>query len=219
MAERIKTVAQISMDAFYQDYKPATAFLRLEHFTWLCVAADAKLKQNEYKEQVLLNLRRRAPHAPVILGADNYVSAEVVIKKGKALLPDAIMMFPGAKANMGISHVVPEGNCAGFIPVTEDEKWQVCNIKDVVFWFPVPCGIGFLNLEICNPKKVTVTYIAQLSSGSTVQESRKWDILNMVTIYIKSAKDGVIIDMSNDGNSNASNQTEINKYLLKALQK
>ena len=130
------------------------------------------------------------------------------------------MTFAGADMGVSISQVVPEGNCGTIMPITEDEKWQVCKMKDIVFWYPTACGIGFLNLaENCNPKKVTVSYLAQINEKSTVTGSRKWDILNLVTIFIKSAKDGVIIDMSNDGNSNTASQAEINKYLLKALQK
>lgn len=217
MAETMKVVGQLAMDFFYQDYKPASAFLRLEHFAWLCVAADGKLKQDEYNNQVMVNLRRRTPHAPVILGTDSYHSVEVPIKDSKAVLPTPIMQFPGANSNFGISQVTLDGNCGNVMPLTENEKWQVTKIKDVVFWFPVDCGIAFINLyENCNPTKVKVSYIQQLNEKSIVAESRKWAILNMVSIFVKSAKEGVVIDMSNDQNQNGILQTEINKYLLKA---
>lgn len=220
MSESVKIVGQIAMDMFYQDYKPATAFLRLKHFVWLCVAADGKLKQDEYDKQVFLNLRLRRPHAQVNLNADNYDTVKVAIKDSKAILPNPVMMFPGASSNLSISQVRPEGNCSNLMPITEDERWEACQIKDIVFWLPIPCGIEFINLQgNCNPENVTVSYIPQLTEKSTVQESRKWAILNMVTIFVKSAKEGVIIDMSNDGNANVASQTEINKYLIKALQK
>lgn len=219
MAESVRTVGQIAMDMFYQEFKPAGAFLRLKHFVWLCIAADGKLKQDEYNNQVMLNLRARKPNAQVILSADNYDTVVVKISKSKAILPTPIMTFPGAGSTYGVSQVIPEGNCRSFMPLSEMERWQACNIKDVVFWFPIPCGIEFLNLAgNCDPKQVTVSYIPQVSENSTVQETRKWSILNMVTVFVKSAKDGVIIDMSNDGNPNVASQTEINKYLLKALQ-
>lgn len=221
MGESVRIISQHAQDMFYQDYKPADAFLRLEHFLWLCIAADGKLKQDEYDKQVALNLRKRTPNAPINLSADNYITVDADIKNDKAVLPTSVMTFSGASQSLSVTQVMPEGNCGNIMPISQDEKWQACNIKTVPFWSLSCDGIEFINLGSlsCNPRKVKITYIPVLTKKSTVQESRKWAILNMVTIFIKSAKDGVIIDMSADGNSNVATQTEINKYLLKALQK
>ncbi len=220
MAESVRIVAQVALDMFYQDYKPARAFLRLEHFIFLVIAADGKLKKDEYDNLVALNLRKRMPNAPVILSSDNFITVTADIKDEKAILPFPIMSYSGADPSMSVSQVKPEGNCGNIMPTSQAERWQAEAIKDVPFWLPVCDGIEFINLgRNCNPKKVKVTYVPMLTDKSVVQEGRKWAILNMVNLYVKSAKEGVIIDMSNDGNSNVASQTEINKYLLKALQK
>jgi len=220
MADRVEILGQLAQDFFYQEYKPADGFLRLKHFTWLCIAADGKLKQDEYDKQVNNNLRKRTPNAPIILSADNYITVEADIKDDKAVLPSPVMTFPGAHPSLSVSQVVPDGDCGNIMPITQAEKWEACRIKTVPFWLLSSCGIEFINLQTsCNPKKVTVTYIPSLTKKSLVQESRKWAILNMVTIFVKSAKDGSIVDMTADGNSNTAMQAEINKYLLKAIQK
>ena len=220
MAENLKIVSQLAMDLFYQEFRPGNAFLRLKHFQMLCISADAKLKQDEYLSQVNLNIRMRRINSQITLNADNYITVDVDIKNEKAILPTAIMTFNGIGAGFSVSQVRLDSSCSNVMPTTENERHQVGGIKHVVFWVPSCNGIEFIHLkDNCNPKKATVTYIPVLTEKSEVKESRKWAIVNMVTIFIKSAKEGVIIDMSNDGNPNVASQTEINKYLLKALQK
>lgn len=221
MAEKIDMVAQVAMTSYYKGLRPSDGTLRLEHFIWLSIAADSKLKQDEYDRQIALRRQMRMYNADILMSADNYDTVEVKVVNNKVKLPSCIMSFSGDNGTIGVNTVEPSGkSCQPFIRVNPDEKWQVCDIKDVVFWYPVKDGIEFINLKsICNPDKIKVTYIPQLTEKSVVQESRKWLILNMVVSFIKGAIDGSIIDMSNDGNNNATNQTEINKYILKALQK
>lgn len=220
MAENLKVVSQLVMDLFYQEFRPANAFLRLKHFQMMVIAADAKLKKTEYDNLLNLNIRLRRINAQVVLNADNYITADVEIKNDKAVLPSPIMSFNGAGQTLSVSQVLLEGNCTNVMPITQDEKHQVSGIKNIVFWLPSCDGIEFLHLKgNCNAKKAKVTYIPILNDKSIIQEARKWDIMTMVTGFVKAAKDGVVIDMSNDGNPNVASQTEINKYLLKALQK
>ena len=217
-ADTIRTISFVAMDLFYQDYKPAESYLQIKHFVFLCIAADAKLKQDDYDKQVNLNLRKRKPNAAVSLSYENYVTVTVPVKNNSVVLPTDIMMFSGADQSVSVSQVEPEGGCGDIIPLLHEEKWQAKDIKGVVFWLMNCNGLEFLNLkENCDPKKMKVTYIPQLVEKSKVQPSRKMAILNMVNLYIKSAKEGVIINMSNDGNPNTTPQTEINKYLLKEL--
>lgn len=219
MAEIIKKVSQMAMDSFYQSFKPAGAFLRLEHFLWLCIAADGKLKQDEYEKQINLRRQMRQAGAPISMSADNYVTIKATIKNEVAKLPTPIMTFSGDTDVLGVREVKPLGSCKNFMRLNPEEEWMACDTPSVVYWMPDCDSIKLINLKKnCNPDGIMVSYIPQLNAKSTVQESRKWAILNMVTSYIKAAKDGVIIDMSNDGNSNMAQQTEINKYILKALQ-
>jgi hypothetical protein len=220
MADSLAYTAQLCMDAFYQEFRPANAFLRLKHFKMLVIAADAKLKKKEYDDLVNLNIRQRRINAPVVLTADNYIKVTADIKDEFAPLPFPIMSFNGPGQNLSVANIELEGGCRDVMPLTQDTKHQAKDIKDVVFWLPACEGIEFLHLKSnCNAKKVNVTYIPVLNEKGSIQEARKWDIMSMVTGFIKSAKDGVIVDMSNDGNPNVASQTEINKFLLKALQK
>lgn len=220
MADSLAVTAQLCMDAFYQDFRPAEAFLQLKHFKMLVIAADAKLKKMEYEALVTLNIRQRRINAQVVLNADNYITVSVDIKDEKAMLPSPIMSFNGAGQNLSIGNLELEGDCINVMPTTQDEKHQAKKFTDIIFWLPICEGIEFLHLKKnCNAKKAKVTYIPVLNDKSSIQEARKWDIITMVTGFIKSTKDGVIVDMSNDGNPNVSSQTEINKFLLKALQK
>lgn len=220
MANKVSRIAQICMDAFYQEFKPADAFLRLEHFVHLCLAADNKLKQDEFKEQRLLNIRMRNFNAPIILNNSLFEEAEFSIVNDRVKLPHPIMSFSGDDSMIGIASVEPVGQCKPFMRINANEKSSACNIDDVVLWYPLKNEIVFLNLQkVCNPSKVRISYVGMLDKDSLINEAREWGIITMVTQFIKAAKDGVIVDMSNDQNPNVATQTEINKYLLKAVQK
>lgn len=220
MAETVLDVAQLCEDSFYQDFRPADGFFGCEHFELFVKAADAKIKLDEFKEQLANNIRLRRPNAQIVLSSDNYDTVSVPIKDNKAVLENPIMTFPGAAGEgISITQVMPEGNCSNIMRTTQKQKWQAMRDKETVYWYQVKCGIEFLHLkEHCNAKNVTITYIPELTGESIIQEGRKWAIFNMVTIFLKSAKDGVVIDTSNDSNPNATLQTEINKNVLRMLQ-
>lgn len=211
-------LAQMALDAFYQDFRPGDSFLRLVHFIYLCKAADGKLKQDEYDKQIAINLRQGIKNGVVNLSSGNYVVETPEIKEGKATLKQRILTFAGASPTISVQ--VKINGCGDVMPISPEETWQVCKIKNVVFWTPNCNGIEFFNLEDnCRPDKATVRYIPELNDDSVIPENRKFAILNMVNAYLKSAQQGSIIDMNNDGNTNVATQTEINKYVLKALQK
>jgi hypothetical protein len=218
--DTIRKISGVAMTLYYKGFRPDDGPLRIEHFVFLCLAADLKLKQDEYDRERNIQIRAKTA-IDISMSAENYDTVEVPIKNNKIKLPNPIMSFSGDKGTVGVNNLSPVGQCpASFMRINSDEQWTVCNTKDVVFWFINGQCIEFINLgTLCNPETIRVTYIPQLSEKSTVQGSRKWSILNMVTQFIKAAENGTIIDMSNDGNSNVASQTEINKYILKALQK
>jgi len=217
MGKTVLDIAQIIEDSHYQDFRPADGFWTLDQFADFVISADATLKQNEYKDQVTLNLRKRTPNAEINLSSSNYVTEVVDIDKdGRAKLSCNIMMFPGASASLSVSKVKLEGNCGNVMPVGQNEIWEVCDIPNVVFCHIDKCGIKFINLEKnCNAKKVEVAYIPELKEESEIQEGRSWAIINMVTIFLKSAKDGVVVDMTANQNPNVLPQTEIDRYQLR----
>jgi len=219
MSETVSTVAQLCMDAFYQDFKPSDGFFRLEHFKRYAIAADAKLKMDEFKEQVALNLRQGKRNATVVLSAENYETVSVDVKDEKAQLPTSVMSFPGAVGeNLGVLNVSVNG-CGNLMRTNQRQKWQACRDAETVYWYEVKCGLEFMHLKSnCNADKAIVTYVPELDGGSIIAESRKWAIINMVTIFLKSAKEGVVVDKSNDSNTNSFIQSEINKHVLRELQ-
>lgn len=225
MAQKVTMIAQLCLDAFLQDFPTASSFFKKKHFVYYCILADAKLKQDEYALQVQINLRARKPNAPVVLNSDNYYTAKdlPVNKENKIVLPFPIMAFPGAGNTQSVSQVVPEGNCMNLMPITQGQRWMLCDDKSNVYWLPAVdsengCSeIEFINKEKCNFKKATVTYIPSLTSASTIQEARGWSIINMVSGLLKALKEGNVIDTTNDANKNAYPHTEIDKYVTNAL--
>src|SRR5574343_270530 len=110
MEKSIRQVAALAMDMFYQSYRPADAFFQLKHFILLCIAADAKIKVDEYKEQQLWLLRKRQFNAIVSLSSDNYITRnDIDVKKenGKvfAKLPFEIMSYPDVAYSLSISSI------------------------------------------------------------------------------------------------------------------
>ena len=222
MPESIRKIGNMAMTLYYKGFRPSNGPLKLEHFIDLCLAADAKLKQDEYEKERLLQIRRTKNANPDIqLSADNYETVEVSIKKDQVRLPNPVMMFTGDKGTIGINRIAPVGRCGGsFMRINPDQVWQVCEIKNVVFWYPEGQCIKFLNIDnVCSGvEKLSVTYVPELGVKGSVQETRRMAILNMVTMFIKAALDNVLIDTTNDQNANADRQTEINKAILRALQ-
>lgn len=220
MSVKVKAVAQMAMTTYFKGFRPANAPFRLEHFVWLVLAADAKLKQDEYDKQVNLNRQMRMYLNDIALSVDNYDTLELPLKDNQVKLPMSIMFFSGDKGAIGINSVEPVGGCSSsFIRINSDERWAVCKDKNAVFWYPEGEFIKFVNIgEVCTPEKIKVSYIPQLSDKGSIQDSRKWAIVNLVVQFLKAAENGTIIDMSNDGNANTASQTEINKYLLMAAQ-
>jgi len=214
MSKSISEVAQLAMDMFYQSYRPADAFLRLKHFVYLCIAADGKVKKDEYDNQVIVNLRKRLVNAQVKLSDDNFITEDVPVVKSTAKLSNSIFSYPDVGYDLSISSLVPENNCMTLMPTSLNEKWQTCNIKDVVFYYPDGDKVHFINKELCKFDKIKISYIPQLNENSYISQSREFLILNLVNAYIKSAKEGVLIDISNDGNPNTSARTELNSYLF-----
>lgn len=220
MAKKVSDIAQLCHDAYYGDFRPASAFFRMEHFIRFCTLADADIKQQEYRLAVNNNIRMRKPNAPVILNTDYYYTAKgVEVKDNKAVLPYSIMSFPGAGESLNVSSVIPDGSCGNLMRISEAQRWQVCNDKDMVYWVPVCDGIEFINKHLCNFKTVSVTYVPNIEGGTMIQDSRGWAIVSMVSNFMKAMKNGLVIDKSNDGNPNGTLQTEMNKYLIEGLQK
>lgn len=219
MPKKVNDIAQLAMDAYYLDYRPASAFFTIDHFIRFCVLADADLKLQEYRLLVNNNIRQGKKNAQVILGSDNYYTAKgVPVVNDKAVLPYPIMSFPGAGGeSLNVSAVIPEGNCGNLMRITQSQRWQVCGDTDMVYWVPACEGIEFINKEACPFKKVDVTYIPSVEKGTMIQDSKGWGILTMVSGFMKAMKNGTVVDKSNDGNPNTSLQTELNKYLIEGL--
>jgi hypothetical protein len=217
----VKKLANMVMTMYYKGFRPTNGPFRLEHFIFLCVAADAKLKQDEYNNERLLKIRMRMIHSEINMSPDNYDTITIPVKKESAKLPNRIMAFSGDRHSLGVNFVKPEGKCKGqFIRINPDEKWTVESVKDVVFWYPEGQCIKFINMNhVCTPDNVTVNYIPEITEKSAVQKSREQPIMTMVMNFIKAFDANSIVDMSNDGNPNVATQTEINRYLLKAVQK
>ena len=217
----VQKLANMAMTMYYKGFRPSNGPYRLEHFLFLCLAADAKLKQDEYSAERNLRIRMRQPHADISMAPDNYETVKVVVKNEAAKLPNRIMGFSGDKGNLGVNSVTPEGNCkAPFIRINRDEIWTTNGINDVVFWYSDEQCIKFINLDkICKPEKVVVNYMPQLSNKSIVQKSREYPILAMVGQFIQAFENGTLVDMSNDGNPNKTLMIELNKYLQRNVQR
>lgn len=224
MSKSLTEVAQMCMDAFYQEYKPSDAFLDMVHFKFMCMAADSYLKLLEYKEQENKKLRLRLVNMSIRLSEDNFlVERDVKVDKNNvAKLKNKIMSFPGDLSNLGVASVEPNGNsgCSNLMRTTVTEKWMIKGVKDVIFWYPIGNEINLVNNGIpCEIKSLDITYIPVASDDTIINQSRVWNIMQIVSKYIVDMKNGNVVDMSNDGNPNTNLQTEISKYLIKSLQR
>lgn len=218
-------VAQHLMDLYYQQYKSATDFFELIHFKFLASAAYGKILQDEYK---LSYDRNRAEEGigSATLNPEWFIPEDVEIVMSdigdrEAKLKQPFFTFRFDKQFSGIQEVTPmsPNKCGEFIRLGIDEKWKLKMdiVTDVVFWYPVTDKIIFHNVK-CGLKKATIFYIPSLSElkdESPIPLSMTDDIVTRVLQIMFAARQGAVIDMTNDGNPNKVIESEINTAFQK----
>lgn len=218
MASLIIT-AQNCMDLYYQQFKSDEDFFEDYHFKYLCGVAYAKILQDEYEKSYKLNLMEKGIGMASI-NPQWFVAEEIELKASdigdkEIQLKACPFTFRFDMQSSGIQGLYPlNGTCGDFIRINVDDKWKLKTVPttNIVWWYPFSDKIIFENIR-CGLKKVKVLYIPSLKDVEDkcgLPDSMEADIIDWVLQRMFLARNGTVVDMTNDQNPNKALETEIN---------
>lgn len=222
---RLGEAAQTLMDLWYQDNPSAEQFFEIYHFKYIFGCGYAQLLQEEYNQSYQRNLSEEGMGVPS-LSSDWYISEEVRVVSADEIAPFKAQLkarpfaFAFDRQNAGIKDILPtSGKCKDFIRVSLEARWQLDHVpsEDVVYWYPIKDSVYFEKL-FCGTRTVTILYIPSLESlddDLQIPDVYLGQIIAGALQLMKLAKDGTVIDTTNDNNANATLQTEINNLFKK----
>lgn len=217
---KLSIVAQNIMDLYYQQFKADEDFFELSHFEYLAGIAYAKILQDEYEKNYKMNLQIEG-YGFVDLSQDWLKIEEQKLEKDSygffIKLDKKPFSFLYDKQSSAIQNVTPLGGkqCSEFIRMNADEKWKLCALPGTaqIFWYLEGDKIRFENIA-CKPEKIKVLYVPGLDDDFdgdfNIPKSKEADIVDWVLNRMFVARQGGVVDMTNDSNPNKTLATEIN---------
>lgn len=212
----------MAMGLFFQDLRPSDAFFDRDHFKFLCVATYNKLINDEFDQAKLRN-KMMEGFSYVEVSPDWLLKEVIKVetddkKKVKYAIPKSkIFSFGFDNMSSGIQMVAPIGECpcGDLIRISYKDKWQYCRapITSDTYFYQAIDRVEFLGLTSCIPDEVEMWYISQPASdddNSEIADKQVMPIITTVLNVMFGAKNGEVIDMTNDANSNAQPATEAN---------
>lgn len=223
----IADTAQIVQDLYFQNYRKSEDFFREAHFRYLCGVAYSKIVEDEYKMA-----RREAfqefGFTEVALSTEWLIDEQVEVKKvqdqhnmWKAKLKHPLFVFPYDQASNGIQ-IIRNMNfsmlCKEFIRESARRKWALCDmpVTNNVYWYPEGKELVFVNAKCGLDKaKLQVSYISDPAdesfgdNGGVIPKTKEDLIIRTTLDLMIKAKNGVVVDMTNNANPNKRIQSEI----------
>lgn len=219
--KKLAILAQDIMDMYYQDFKEDEEnHFDLDFFKRQVLDAHARLLREEYLQAYAI-LRSNGGHlVEVVCLGENYitkkrfklekddVSGVWKVKLGK------VFSFPYDNSSTGIQDVTPI-KYDGCVMVRSKRSKQFMKRfqpeTTITRWWPEINEI-FFDKNCCS--EVNVFFIPDSADDSEINPAFADMIKDTVLDRMFRAKNGNVIDQTNDGNKNAIPQTEINKENL-----
>ncbi len=223
MSNKIGYLAQMLADLYYQDYTTDSDFLQIPHFQYMIGATYNSILLADYKASKIENQIETGFIYPTL-------SSELISPKDYDVKTDGsfkyidiedVVVFPYDAYGYGIQSVrcVKNKACDSFERTKASMKNKLCIIPytgTIWFWVEGERLYFYSAKEI--PDKVTVNRIASIditNDDFEIPQSMVNTIITSLLQLFKQAANGVIVDMSNDSNSNKVLQSEINQAFQK----
>lgn len=223
---RLKILASLVQDAYYGQYAKESDFFKIEDFEAYCAPFFYKVLQEDFektrKEMIILGLIM-AHEEPQLNVSWFKIKEFDVVKEGGQYVVNIPSMFSFSKdmSFSGINGVYPvgdEGDCCGqFAKITANQCQSLRFLPKsdkTIYWYPLGNKILFKKVE-CGLKKVNVGYIPSLDDECddenevVVPDSYVSEIMTLTYNFMVSARNGAVIDKTNNQNQNKLIQTEI----------
>lgn len=218
---RLNILASLVMDAFYQQYGKESDFFTLEDFEAYCNVFYYQVLQEDFDKtkREMLQMGMLQPGEEPILNADWYTEKEFEVKnegdKFYIELPGAFSFNKDVKYT-GLKDIYTSSECGPLAKITYNEKntlkW-LPNSDKTIYYYPVGSKIVFERVW-CGLKKVNVVYIPSLDADAEgceiiIPSAYMAEIVTRTYNFMTSAKNGSVIDKTNNQNPNKVVQTEI----------
>ena len=215
----IQVLAQDIMDLYYQDYKAAEDFFDLDHFVRQVKYSYDRLLKEEY-ERRRQELRQEGIVRELIVTLDqSWLSAKEFDIKGDTTeldLEEKVFSFPFDTNSIGVQDVVALDYACILARATESELWMLkyAPKTDTTFWYVKEAGkIGIK--KACGKGRIKVLYVPSISDKMDISDALASAIQKDVLLTMMQARQGTVINETNDGNQNKSAQTELNQDQVK----
>lgn len=193
-----------------------------------CAMVYAKLLQDEFAQGKLLS-RQATGFSTVEISADWLQQIEVLIDKKKCdacnyeiCLPEQIFSFSYDAMSSALVSITPVScECPEFVKIGVRDGWQLKGMPNTGKTFFNVIGRNKIKFEKSSydleGAKVLITFVPAIDhtdAKALIPQTKELPILNTVLQIMLAAKNGNVIDKSNDQNPNATIETELNKNSL-----
>jgi hypothetical protein len=216
----LELLAEKTMDLYYQQYKSQEDFFELEDFMFYCSVAYAFLLQEDYNEMYKAS-KQDTGIAEGEINPEWYVPEVLNVKRNpvtdewEAQLTNKPFSFRFDKTFSSIGNIeAAGGNCQKFIRSHANRnnfRDRLPNTKNV-YWYPQGRKITFKNVK-CGLKSVRIYYIpslADLAPETEISEAFGEPVMKRTLALMFEARNGKVINLTNDQNVNAVMESEIN---------
>ncbi len=221
---RLQILASLVMDAYYQSYAKESDFLQQEDFEQYTSIFFQQVLQEDFDKtrREMLQMRLLELNDSPILSDAWYKVKEVEVKKENdsfsADMP-TIFSFNRDFTFSGLKAVYPSGDigdcCGKFGKIKSDQCEGLKYLPksdNTIYYFPLGDKIHFKNVS-CGLNKVNVAYVPTLDETEdgeiNIPDGLVAEIVVRTYNFLTSAKNGTIIDKTNNQNQNKIIQSEI----------
>jgi hypothetical protein len=222
---KMADTAQMAMDMYFQNFKTDEDFFHLYHFTYLCGIAYARILEDEFKEaRAQSKAESGYTTYDIALQSDWLIEKELDVKKHEDREDDAYYVdlpvrpfsFPYDPYGYGIQSVRGKGQCNNFVRATSRIEQQLCVMPTTsrIFYFPQAKRLELRNM-FCHLDKITVVLLPDIEDpelgpdGGDIPKSKEDMVIGRVMQLMMAARNGTVVDMSNNSNPNKALATEI----------
>lgn len=228
MGMPLKYIGQAAMDNFLQNYRTSSDFWTLDDFILRAATTIADYYQKVYDQQYAM---LRNDKTDEIVAFPTEILSEQVLevekKDGEAfvtlLAPQ--MSFMGDNQTSGIQEVVsikPRGVQLERSNISEGWQNKLLPFTGRIFWSVEGERIVFFKKGFCNIGLIKLYYVPAIMkrNGELLQDAIIADgvadmAINATVAKMKQLSTGTVVKESNDGNSNKTMESEINKEAVK----
>lgn len=226
MASTLKQIGDMASALFYQNYRADDQFFDLPHFKFLIATKYAEIFNAEYqrnkKENRLLTGYSWVEISPDLLYTETLPLKQDVKNKNQwyVELSQNIFLFNWDAMASGVQFVNIGGDCGSVVRISKNDVFALCHMPvtdQAMYYVESANKIIFVNYK-CQGGNPSISYLPAIdcaNDDSVIGDEHVNQIIIEILNLMFGAKNGNIVDMSNNTNPNTVQQTELSTNALK----